>query len=261
MFKHPQRDCWRCEQTHTCSGLKLQRLGWRRHRGRRSLRTQVINAILRCPREAGAKGPPPRSPTRFRSAHPATRYVHFERAFHEVHRHWLGCVRRCEWCRAQPEQRSVAPWCADASGDRHPRFNGHLRWFAESCWNSGPSEPSGCGDDRRHSASTEMTASAWTGAGANAGAGKMTRKGTLLRAAMRPVVLVPILVACTIVGLALPSLVGYSPYGRQAINQQTEREDGTLCAKFGFSAGSRQASDCKIDLADLRRRHERLLLN
>jgi hypothetical protein len=45
----------------------------------------------------------------------------------------------------------------------------------------------------------------------------------------------------------------------QAMAQQIDYEDGALCAKFGFAAGTENYLSCKLDLADLRRNHEKLL--
>jgi hypothetical protein len=72
-------------------------------------------------------------------------------------------------------------------------------------------------------------------------------------------VLVPLVAAVVIAG-SVPWLMGYAPYGQQATDQQIDREDGALCEKFGFPSGAQQYSDCKVDLADLRRRHELLLV-
>lgn len=44
----------------------------------------------------------------------------------------------------------------------------------------------------------------------------------------------------------------------QAIQEQIGYEDGILCRKFGFAAGTQDHAGCKLDLADLRRRHEQL---
>lgn len=46
---------------------------------------------------------------------------------------------------------------------------------------------------------------------------------------------------------------------RQTVAQQVDYEDGTLCAKFGFAAGTTRNASCKLDLLDLRRSHEQLL--
>ena len=75
--------------------------------------------------------------------------------------------------------------------------------------------------------------------------------------ARKPSVLVPLFVAAAIAGAAVPWLLSYTPYGQQAIDQQIDREDGALCAKFGFARGANPHSDCKAALVDLRRRHER----
>ena len=52
---------------------------------------------------------------------------------------------------------------------------------------------------------------------------------------------------------------GVRPYGEQEILAQIEREDRTLCDKFGIANAAPKFSDCLIDLADLRRRHVELL--
>jgi hypothetical protein len=46
----------------------------------------------------------------------------------------------------------------------------------------------------------------------------------------------------------------------QAVTQQIDYEDGALCVRFGFAAGSATYLSCKLDLLDLRRRHEELLV-
>ncbi len=76
----------------------------------------------------------------------------------------------------------------------------------------------------------------------------------------KPLVVVPVFVALAIAGAALPKLLGLQPYGQQAIDRQIEREDGSLCQKLGFAPGGEQNNECKTALADLRRRHEQLLL-
>jgi hypothetical protein len=76
---------------------------------------------------------------------------------------------------------------------------------------------------------------------------------------VKPSVLIPLAVVVAIAAAAAPVLLGYAPYGQQAIDQQIDREDGALCAKFGFPAGANQFSDCKAALADLRHRHEALM--
>jgi hypothetical protein len=42
----------------------------------------------------------------------------------------------------------------------------------------------------------------------------------------------------------------------QVMVQQIDYEDGALCARFGFASGSDKYLSCKLDLLDLRRRHE-----
>jgi hypothetical protein len=44
----------------------------------------------------------------------------------------------------------------------------------------------------------------------------------------------------------------------QTIQQQIDYEDDILCQKFGFAPGTQGLAGCKLDLADLRRRHEQL---
>ena len=44
----------------------------------------------------------------------------------------------------------------------------------------------------------------------------------------------------------------------KAMNDQIEREDSALCAKFGFAATDKFAG-CLADLADLRKRHSDML--
>ena len=77
---------------------------------------------------------------------------------------------------------------------------------------------------------------------------------------LNPWVVVPVFVGIALVGAILPPIIGYAPYGQQAIDLQTDRENGALCEKFQFVAGTEQYSACKSGLADLRLRHERLLL-
>ena len=58
--------------------------------------------------------------------------------------------------------------------------------------------------------------------------------------------------------VAIP-LSGVRPYGEQAILAQIDREDSTLCDKFGFAARGPKFADCMLDLADLRQSHLDLL--
>lgn len=60
-------------------------------------------------------------------------------------------------------------------------------------------------------------------------------------------------------GIVLRAL-GIRPYGEQAVLEQIDREDGALCHKFGFTAGSAQSADCLLALADLRQHHVDLLV-
>ncbi len=72
-------------------------------------------------------------------------------------------------------------------------------------------------------------------------------------------VIVPLVAAVMIAG-SVPWLMGYAPYGQEAIDQQIDREDGALCEKFGYPSGAQRYSDCMVDLAELRRRDELLLV-
>jgi hypothetical protein len=77
----------------------------------------------------------------------------------------------------------------------------------------------------------------------------------------KPWVLVALFFALAIGAATLPSMIGYGPYGQQAIDQQIDNEEGALCEKFEFATGTRQHSECKLALADLRRHHELLLID
>jgi hypothetical protein len=79
--------------------------------------------------------------------------------------------------------------------------------------------------------------------------------------AAKPLLAVSVLVAAVIAGAALPRLLGLPPYAQQRIDRQIEREDGSLCERFGFAPGGRQNRECKAALADLRRQQERLPLH
>jgi hypothetical protein len=43
------------------------------------------------------------------------------------------------------------------------------------------------------------------------------------------------------------------------VANQIEYEDAALCIKFGFAAGTKVHDACKLDLLDLRHRHEQLV--
>lgn len=43
------------------------------------------------------------------------------------------------------------------------------------------------------------------------------------------------------------------------VAEQTDYEDAALCSKFGFDFGSAKHNACKLDLLDLRHRHEDLI--
>ena len=63
----------------------------------------------------------------------------------------------------------------------------------------------------------------------------------------------------TVVLIAWLSHMAGPLLGDQEFAAQIEEEDTALCASFGFAPGSRRAGDCAAELADLRRRHEKLL--
>ena len=89
----------------------------------------------------------------------------------------------------------------------------------------------------------------------------MSRTDTILALVLKPIILVPLVVIVTALGVTLPWVVGYGPYEQQAFTQQIDREDGLLCEKFGFAAGTQRIRECKTDLADLRLRHEERVLS
>jgi hypothetical protein len=45
----------------------------------------------------------------------------------------------------------------------------------------------------------------------------------------------------------------------QTVANTIEYEDAALCTKFGFAAGTKVHDACKLDLLDLRHRHEQLV--
>ena len=90
--------------------------------------------------------------------------------------------------------------------------------------------------------------------------GNAPRNVPMLKLVLSPYVLVSLLVTVAIAGAVLPWIVGYSPYGQKAMEQQIDRDDSSLCAKLGLASETRRGVECKTALADLRRRHELLLL-
>lgn len=91
--------------------------------------------------------------------------------------------------------------------------------------------------------------------------GRAFRAESLFTLALKPFVLVPLFVVAAIAVATLPSLFGYVGYGQQALERQIDQEDGALCQKFGMQVETRQFTECTSDLADLRHRHEALLLH
>jgi hypothetical protein len=70
-----------------------------------------------------------------------------------------------------------------------------------------------------------------------------------------------IVIVCAglLIALALQTL-GERPYGGDAIAAQIEREGSDLCSKFGFAPDRTKFYDCMRELADLRTRHEGLVV-
>jgi hypothetical protein len=73
-----------------------------------------------------------------------------------------------------------------------------------------------------------------------------------------PFVVIPVAIA-TIAVCALLGYIAGPVYGEQEIKAQIASEDSSLCGKFGLAAGTPEAAQCVVDLADLRRRHEILI--
>jgi hypothetical protein len=61
--------------------------------------------------------------------------------------------------------------------------------------------------------------------------------------------------------LSIPFWQAVTIDAEQAAMQQIDYEDATLCAKFGFVAGSDKYASCMLDLFDLRRSHASLMVN
>lgn len=54
---------------------------------------------------------------------------------------------------------------------------------------------------------------------------------------------------------------GIQPYGEDVIQTHIAQQDNALCAKLGFTdANDPRAAECMAELANLRQRHERLLV-
>lgn len=74
-----------------------------------------------------------------------------------------------------------------------------------------------------------------------------------------PIPLLALVIVAIVVGALLPPLIGFPPYGEQAMLRQIDQQNSAECAKLGFATASEQFSSCKIDLAALRRSHAELL--
>jgi hypothetical protein len=70
-----------------------------------------------------------------------------------------------------------------------------------------------------------------------------------------------IVVVCAglIIALAVQAL-GEPPYGANGMADRIAREDSDLCTRFGFAPDRIKFEECMRDLADLRARHEGLVV-
>jgi hypothetical protein len=72
------------------------------------------------------------------------------------------------------------------------------------------------------------------------------------------VIIVTVAVATIAVAVSLSWLNG-PIIDEDEIAARIQREDTSLCVRFGFPEGTPRAGECSADLADLRRRHEKLV--
>ena len=77
----------------------------------------------------------------------------------------------------------------------------------------------------------------------------------------RPAAIVPIAIGAVALACIAISSIGMRPLGDAEIQQQIEREDSQLCAKFGMQAATERFVACMSDLADLRSRHVKMVAN
>ena len=75
-----------------------------------------------------------------------------------------------------------------------------------------------------------------------------------------PVAIVSVIAVVLSLGVAVRAS-GMRPYGEEAILGQIDREDATLCGRFGFLPTTPQYADCMLALVDLRQRHVDLLIS
>jgi hypothetical protein len=69
------------------------------------------------------------------------------------------------------------------------------------------------------------------------------------------------MIPLAVIGLTIsvPFWRGVVADTQATIAQQVDYEDGVLCSKFGFIAGTDKYTACMLELLDLRHRHEELL--
>jgi hypothetical protein len=79
--------------------------------------------------------------------------------------------------------------------------------------------------------------------------------------ALKPFILVLLLLAAGLAATTLARRGEYAPYGNQESERQIDQAGSSLCDRFQFASATEQANECKAALADLRRRHESALLH
>jgi hypothetical protein len=77
------------------------------------------------------------------------------------------------------------------------------------------------------------------------------KKAALLVAAVAGLVLT---------GAAILPSSNIQPYGEATILKRIAQQDSDLCARFRFPAASQEFAQCMAELADVRQRHEQLLI-
>ena len=69
-------------------------------------------------------------------------------------------------------------------------------------------------------------------------------------------------IAAMVVTLIVCAYFAYLDFPAKTEKQiaaQIQREDDDLCTKFGFAAGTKKATECGTDLANLRLQHEKMI--
>jgi len=73
--------------------------------------------------------------------------------------------------------------------------------------------------------------------------------------------LVAAIAAALLAGMEVLSSSGFQPYGEAAIENYIFQEDSAVCAKLGLTdANNSHSADCMAELAIVRQRHARLLV-